>query len=135
MFPVAVKGSRPELQAQSEQGRLEVEEFPSRRECERKSEYASVCQREQHSLFPQGRSYGVICLSSKPHHLAGTRCMCVSPDVCEAIYLARSTRPTAHTQTRARRHIIQFPTSTSARSCWEQWKEGQAQRSNSKTST
>lgn len=29
VFPVAVKGNRPELQAQRVQGRLEVEEFPS----------------------------------------------------------------------------------------------------------
>lgn len=50
VFPVAVKGSRPELQAQSVQGRLEVEEFPSRRECERKRGRASVCQQEQHSF-------------------------------------------------------------------------------------
>lgn len=38
VFPGAVKGSRPELQAQSVQGRLEVKEFPSPRECERKRE-------------------------------------------------------------------------------------------------
>lgn len=86
------------------QGRLEVEEFPSRREFERKSVWASVCQQEQRSLFPQGRSYGVICMSSKPHHLAGNRCMCVSACMCEAICLLRSTQLTAHTDTCAREH-------------------------------
>lgn len=116
VFPVAVKGNRPELQGKILQGRLEVEEFPSGHKRERRREVASVCQQEQLSLFPHGRGYGVICMSSKPLHLAENQCVCVF--VCVRGHLVSKIYITGFADVpTGTAHIVQFPTSRSVPSC------------------
>lgn len=101
VIPVAVKGSRPELQAQSVQGRLEVEEFPSRRECvrERKSRLVSAS-KSSTLFFHKGEI--MAWFACHPNHTIWREIVaCVCPHMCVWNHLVSKINPTVctHTQT------------------------------------